>query len=509
MFRSIAAKIPRDKDYPDRAFSIDVFTRVIEGALYDHLPNAFHQERTESNEYVKLRDRRPSVRYNICRMVVDDSVSLLFSEGHFPIPENEDIAVKESLRDFVKATNLNEVMLDAATKGAVGSVAIQLQVLKGSDGKYRPFVKAFRTTYLTPEFDKQRPDKLIGLTEKYKVKGKDLKAIGYTIDDDDLNSDFWFMRKWDLNEEIWFVPWLVKAKDGSANTAPPVRDEPRTVRHDLEFVPWIWVRNLPGELRLVATDAKEALSFSDDDGACTFAGAIDDMIEIDYQLSQAGRGLKYAMDPTLMLKEPAAPGGGEFIKSPDNALVVSKDGDAKLLEIDGGGFTVVLDFVRALREFALESVHGNRANADKISAAQSGRAMELLNQALIWLADRLRVSYGEGAILSLLRMAIAAHAKFPMTVGDKEWPKMATSTPVTLRWPRWYQPTASDRQNDSTTLKNHKEAGHISRETAVKAIAADFDIEDIQAELARIAKDVEDEAQRLLATKVSESIQVK
>ena len=33
-------------------------------------------------------------------------------------------------------------------------------------------------------------------------------------------------------------------------------------------------------------------------------------------------------------------------------------------------------------------------------AAQSGRALELMNQGLIWLADNLRVSYGEGALLA-------------------------------------------------------------------------------------------------------------
>jgi hypothetical protein len=58
-----------------------------------------------------------------------------------------------------------------------------------------------------------------------------------------------------------------------------------------------------------------------------------------------------------------------------------------------------MDWVKGLREIALEGAGGSRANADKLSAAQSGRAMELMNQALIWLADKLRISYGEGALL--------------------------------------------------------------------------------------------------------------
>ena len=68
------------------------------------------------------------------------------------------------------------------------------------------------------------------------------------------------------------------------------------------------------------------------DGACTFRAAIETQIEIDYQLSQAGRGLKYSSDPTLLIKEPATT-DSEIVKGAGNALVVSEKGDAKLLEI--------------------------------------------------------------------------------------------------------------------------------------------------------------------------------
>ena len=44
------------------------------------------------------------------------------------------------------------------------------------------------------------------------------------------------------------------------------------------------------------------------------------------------------------------------------------------------------------------------------------------------------------------------------------------------------------RQKDAQTLSSLANAGHISRESAVKAIADTFDIEDVPAELARIAQ---------------------
>jgi hypothetical protein len=57
-------------------------------------------------------------------------------------------------------------------------------------------------------------------------------------------------------------------------------------------------------------------------------------VEIDYQLSQVGRGLKYSSDPTLLLKDPAL-ADGDMVKGAGNALVVSEKGDARLLEIGG------------------------------------------------------------------------------------------------------------------------------------------------------------------------------
>ena len=124
--------------------------------------------------------------------------------------------------------------------------------------------------YLTPGWDPQAPDELARIVEKYKVSGEVLAAQGYAIED--ASVAYWFMRVWDRQSETWYLPWQVGTSD------EPVIDESRTVRHALGFVPMVWVRNLPGG--------------DDTDGACTFRAAIETAIEIDYQLSQAGRGLE-------------------------------------------------------------------------------------------------------------------------------------------------------------------------------------------------------------------------
>jgi len=110
-----------------------------------------------------------------------------------------------------------------------------------------------------------------------------------------------------------------------------------------------------------------------------------------------------------------------------------------------------------------------------------------MNQGLIWLADNLRTSYGEAALLSLSRMILRASQVYRLRVMDREIEPLDPTVQLSLKWPRWYPPTADDRQKDALTLTTLVSGGELSRETAVKAIADTYDIEDITAELTRIA----------------------
>jgi hypothetical protein len=112
-----------------------------------------------------------------------------------------------------------------------------------------------------------------------------------------------------------------------------------------------------------------------------------------------------------------------------------------------------------------------------------------MNQSLVWLADNLRVSYGEGALLGLAGMVLRAAQIYPLRVFGQPIAAMDPSVRLSLRWPRWVPLSADDRQKDASTLSTLAKSGQISRETAVKSIASTYDIEDVPAELARIAAD--------------------
>jgi hypothetical protein len=268
------------------------------------------------------------------------------------------------------------------------------------------------------------------------------------------------------------------------------RDAGRSVSHALGFVPIVWIRNLPGG--------------DDIDGKCTFSKAIDTNIELDYLLSQGGRALKYASDPTLLIKEPATGQGGTLIKGGGNAITVGADGDAKLLEMSGDGTNALLEYVRLARQVALESIHGNKADADKIAAAQSGRAMELMNQALIWLADKLRISYGEKGLLQLYRMIAKASQRAALVNSEGEKiPAIKTDKPFALKWPAWYAPTWADKTNEATTLGALTSGGLLSKQTATESIAEQYDVEDVPAELSRIKGETADADAREVAKAVA------
>lgn len=463
MFKTIQSTWPADKDYAARTYRLNILTKVLDGALYDNLQNAFHEEKTAAGEYVELRKRRPSVRYPLCRMVVDDSVSLLFSEGHFPAITCKDEKQQDALITLAKELRLNDVFINAATRGSVGSVAILLRVLDS-----RPFLTVMETAYLKPVWKATAPDTLERIEERYKVKGEALKALGYTIPEDTLKTDYWFARDFTEVEETWYLPLKVSdQRDGRAL----IRDDAKSLAHKLGFVPVVWIKNLPGG--------------DDIDGAPTLHDeAIDTSIEIDYQLSQAGRGLKYSADPTLLIKEPAF-GTQTKTGGASNAIVVSAEGDAHLLEINGTAAQAVIEYVRFLREIALESLHGNRANAEKQSAAPSGRALEMMNQALIWLADKLRISYGEGGLRELLGMLVKAHAKFPLKLKNgQRVPEIPANAEIGLRWPKWYPQTPDDLQTMASTLQTLVDAGLLSRQTAINVLASEYDIADPVAEKA-------------------------
>lgn len=491
MKEALKKLVKQDREQPERAWRLSWLDAFQTSKIYDGLTHCFAEEKSSDGRYIPLRERRPSVRYGLPQIIVQDSVSLTFGEDHFPAidlkvksekgqdktPQSD--KASELIALLVSETLLREVMQDTATKGAKGSAALHVSLRKN-----RFFFEGRDTTFLTPTFDLDEPDKLTLVREQYKTTRRQLIEMGYQMDADARANDtteYWMRIDYTPNAELEAVPWKVIDPDAvgqSTRDREPVWDQKRSVTHNLGFVPIIWIRNLPGGDKV--------------DGKCTFEPALDNSIEIDYLLSQNGRGLKYAADPTLVISDPTASefGQRQFVRGAANAITVGENGSAQLLEISGTASSAVLDHVRFLRQISMELCGGNRSDPDKIAAAQSGKAMEMMNQTLIWLAGKLRTSYGQNGLVKLIKMILRIAETEDVWIDEELVPKAtlpkAKDVTIILNWPEWYAPTAADQQAKATGLGLYIDKGVISEETATRQIAPEYDIEDVAAERARI-----------------------
>ena len=186
--------------------------RVLDGTQYDALPHPFSMEKSGAGEYIPLSSRRPSVRTNLCRTVVDEAVSLLFGDTHWPGLVTDDARVAHAMSTFASQTRLASLLMEAARLGSVGSVAILFEVSAGV-----PKLSVLETAYLTPFWD-DATGELLRVEERFLVRGRDLAAQGYPIAGELLGAQFWWQRVWTPVDCAVSVPWLVGMDGG-------VRDE--------------------------------------------------------------------------------------------------------------------------------------------------------------------------------------------------------------------------------------------------------------------------------------------
>lgn len=481
MFQIIRSRIPRDKDFPERYYNLFLYKKILDGTLYDCFQYQYHMEYIgpeQMPKYVQETERAPCIvtGLNIMRSVVEQSVGFLFGEDRFPDFLIEDEATKQWIEDIVKDTHLVRVMQDAVTKGSIGSVAVQIKVLND-----RFFLVVLDTVFLTPTFDKAEPDRLIGIEEKKKVKGRDLQLAGYRIDDNDLEQWFWFRRIWDDAEETWYVPWSVRE---DKDFIPKV-DPARSVAHGLGLVPFVWIRNLVG-------------SDSDIDGRCTFEPAIENCVQIDYALSRADRALKYNADPLTVFKVRNPEQLGDFVRSSGNAIVIGVEGDAKLLEVSGDAAHAILETVEELKDEAMQAIHGSRADPDKLAVSQSSVAQRMLYLPMVQLASHLRVQYGEIGLMQILRMMMQIAKQMPIKILGKFGPKPDINADIQLSWNDFFPPTPFDQQQVSQTMMGLVQAGILSKRTALANLRKYFEFGDLDDEVAQIKQEMDEQDQRTI-----------
>jgi hypothetical protein len=481
-------KIVLDKDWSFREKKLFILKKFLEGSIYDNL-SPFHVEfgggggGGEGGSYIKLCERRPSVIYNINKIIVDESSTMLFGLDHFPTircgKDHENTT--QFLQYVTRKSKLRRVMLEAAKTGSVGSVCVIIKVLNKNF-----YFEVIETKNLKPTFDRMNPDKLLGLIEKRKVDGSTLRSHKYIIKDDDLNKFFYLVREWNVNQEIYYVPYLCEDEKDNESFEPQI-DSEKSENHDFGFLPAIWIKNLPSSQNI--------------DGACTFESILDIGIEIDYQESQLGRLFKYNSDPTLVIKNPSTMQGSQLIKSL-TVLNLDEKGDAYYAEMAGKACSEVMSYIDKLRQFALEVARGNRTSPDKVTMAQSGKAIQMLNSALIGLVNEMRITYGDDGLLSIYQMIldISKSSGIEIDFGDVA-PDADCGSHLTLDWPDWYPKSSQEELQEQQALSGYINAGLLSKETALNVIADEYNILDTNKELKLIEKQSNEDHNKQMSIK--------
>lgn len=411
----------------ERYRRLDFYQRFLDGVAYTHLRSGFYEEVDSGGTYIPLRERRPSVIYNVPRVIVNRAVRMLFGGAKWPKLVSSDTNVNKFFQRLKDRSELQGAMLEAAFIGSLGSVFIFYKLVNG-----RFFYEKRNPKFCKPIFDDEQ--ELEEVFIMYPVFGYDLKSQGYDIAQEDMNEEYFYAKRITKQEEIIYHPIKIDEYEDDNSFR---KDVNRSFEHLQGFVPGVWVKNL------YPTDGV--------DGECTFGRVLHIAVEIDYQLSQAGRGLKYNADPQLLIKEPpGAPneqqmslfGGGAGVRSTSNALFVGHEGDAKLLEMSGQGQKVVIEFVDRLHRYALEAASASHKDPDRAYGNMSGRAMEILDEDLIALCSALRLTWGDAGLKPLLTKMIKTAFQTGLLKGTD--PTKDDEFAIELYWGNWFDPTPAD-----------------------------------------------------------------
>lgn len=447
MFKKIAETIPRPLwvEAESRVRYLDLYDKLLDGKFYDHLTTAFYDEAKNAGRVVKIAERRPSAQYHLPRMVARWCARKLFAGRHCPKLRHSSPDIAKECTKILNKAKFLSCMGEATMLGSVGSVAMTFRVIKESGREPQVSFKIWRAKFCEPCFDDM--GELSSLRVAYLTTGIAFINLGWPLSDDfDVRNEYWFIRDWDNEREVTYQP--VKKNDWNPvqgfltqydkkNRPMPKAElkewDDLVFNHGLGFVPGHWFVNLAGGCA--------------PDGACTFEDAIPNSIEIDFTLSQMGRGVRYNSAPQLVIQgnlmnvEP----GEDAERSVSTVLQVqastkSEDGDAYgegkayLLEMSGAGIDAGLKMIDGLKKYALEQIAASRKDPDRMKAPLSGRAMEYLDEDSNDLIMDLRTQYGEQGALPLAKKACLACG----VLGDNSVGSLI------LEWPRLYQPTPDE-----------------------------------------------------------------
>lgn len=462
---------------------------LLQGEFYDHLEYSFEEASDSSGKYIPVHLRKPSVTFNIARMVASAIARKLFAGRHAPrILNVKNPKAAESVRSIAKEACLFSTMLHASILGSVGAVAATFKIVNSGSSK-KITIDCYPAMDCYPSFDEQK--ELKELRINYLVDGFDLMMSGAKVDykgeQIDNTKMYWYVKDLTTDREIRYLPILENEYAPRDPQETLVEDTDNCSKHDLGYVPAHWFVNLGGG------------KFPD--GACTFDDAKKNMVKLDESMSLLGQGVDYNANPQVVLTgrlinqkdssgNTIARGGTnhfQFEAEYDDGNVKTGAGKAELLEMTGQGISIgVKDFCSKLLKLMLLIISANRKDPDQVTTAMSGKAMEYLEAEFLDLVQEQRTSYGEEGSLRLLKKICLAAMKVehPLAKGLKIedidglsylWPPLCelTATEVQQLVQGLVQAVAGDKEGRGAILEEAKAAEYFESQVDLPETTTD------------------------------------
>jgi hypothetical protein len=443
----------------DKLAKLDAY---YDGEQYDHLMpwDEAVKQSCDDKHYVPIRERKPRIQLAFAKMLSQRIASKLVGRSNFPtLSIEDDPDTTQFIQLVLKVSKFKAEILEPMRRNlAAGSAFIRFWFV---DGVIK--MESYLSKYCYPVFDPV--GNLSSVTIKYVFS-----------DPEDLDDKGKPLRKW-FKIELTDTVDIEYDNPIYSPTTEPVFQEAGRAEHGLGYVQGQWFR----------TSKNKHVP----DGYSLHEDILDFIDELNYSLSQSSTAVSYNQDPQLALKGMDVDELDGLIRSSAKAWNLGRDGEANFLETSMTGVQVAAELRDKLRLNIQDIARIVMLDPEKIvGSAQSGKAMEVLHGPMVELIDEIRPMVEDDIIGLLIKismtylilMAGGVETGLEIPAGWKP-----SSFNIMAVWPPVFPQTIQDLQQKVTLAVAVSGGNILSRETMTRWLAKDFDVEDIEAEIAKIA----------------------
>jgi hypothetical protein len=451
----------KNKKFRDE--QLDIYDQYYENRQYDDLMD--WEEAAKSDDYIKIRERKPRVIFNLAKVLIDKVAAKLVGSSVFPkFIVEEDPEDTEYFRLVQKVVGFRRALLQPMKHTLLsGSCFVRFYFVEGICK-----LEHYNSKYCYPKFDDT--EELDSLTVKYVFEDPD---------DQDMNGKpklKWYKLEMNKNKDILYDN--PEYREGVTDPDFKVVEENE---HGLGWVQGEWFRT-----------SKHKFT---PDGDALIGDILDFLDDMNYSLSQTSQAISYNQEPQLTVNNVDADELDELINSSQKAWDLGREGEAKFVESTMTGVEQARESRTESRQFMLEVVRCVLHDPEKMIAnAQSGVALNVLNAPLVELIDELRTQMEPQFVNLLIKVGMSMvelSDRGEETALEIKPGFMPTSLDITCQWPAIYPLTIDDIQKKVMTANSAAQAHIVSHATLTKWVAPDFGVENVDEELQQIQTEAE------------------